>query len=531
MAMYLDVITGVNDILLRAVRTVGTKTALVDHSREVTYGGLYSEIGRVAGHLADHGVGPGDRVALLMANSVDWVVATLGTLRAGATSVPIPVTGTAEDVGFMLDDSGAATAIVDAEHAPLLHSLRESRPELGALRIVAGGSGELPSGVVSFDRWLAEDPAASPYDSLGVEEPAWILYTSGTTGKPKGVLLTQHSMMWVVGAGWMPFLEWNADDVMLNPLPLTHSYGLDVTLAALAVGGQMVTLPRFSPKQVLELLEEHPVTVLVGVPTTFAYLSRALRGKETEYRRRTLRVCVSGGAGLPAEIVEETEKALGAPLLDVYGATETSTAMTMNHWKASRVPGSCGVSLPGMAVRVVDPADDADRDPGSEGEVIVRGPGVMLGYHCRERETREALRNGWYRTGDLGSLDSTGHLRITGRLKDLIIRGGENISPVEIEHVAVQHAAVVDCAAVGQPHEALGEVPVLAIVCAEEGDARDRLIDEVAALCREMLPSFKQPETITAVDAIPRTGSGKVVRHRLKETVQGKFAGEHEKAT
>jgi rifamycin polyketide synthase module 1/2/3 len=230
---------------------------------------------------------------------------------------------------------------------------------------------------------------------------------------------------------------------------------------------------------------------------------------------------VSAGAVLAADIGERATAMLGAPILDAYGATEASTAITMCGVRGSAPRGSCGVSLPGMAVRVVDPQTTADRAAGEEGEVIARGPGIMLGYHERPRETADALRDGWYHTGDLGRLDAHGHLSITGRLKDIIIRGGENIAPAEIETVVIEHAAVGDCAVVGVEHDALGEVPVLAIVAASPAAGEPgELADVIAAYCRERLPRYKRPDRIVVVDSVPRTGSGKVMRHRLREAIE-----------
>jgi long-chain acyl-CoA synthetase len=327
-------------------------------------------------------------------------------------------------------------------------------------------------------------------------------------------------MMWVVAAGWLPFFEWGPQDLILSPLPLTHSYPLDATLASLSAGATKYVVGGFSPDKMLDLLETEDVTVLLGVPTVFTYLIHAQDEQHRPYTRGTLRMCISAGAVLAGELAERAEAALGAPILDAYGATEASTAITMSSPKGRTPRGSCGVSLPGMAVRVVDPETLADRAPGVEGEVIARGPGIMLGYHTRPDETAATLRGGWYHSGDLGTMDAHGNLAITGRLKDIIIRGGENIAPAEIETIAFELPEVEDCAVVGVPHEGLGEVPVLAVVGAGAGAGGGGLVDAVAAHCRERLPAFKQPDRVVVVDAVPRTGSGKVMRHRLREAIE-----------
>jgi acyl-CoA synthetase (AMP-forming)/AMP-acid ligase II len=281
-------------------------------------------------------------------------------------------------------------------------------------------------------------------------------------------------------------------------------------VAIVATGASGRVLPRFSTDRVLELLRTRPITLLAGVPTMFHYLADAL-GEDGRLDAQALRACVSAGAILPAELTERFEARAGVPLLDGYGITETSTMVTMNWPDGARPAGSCGLPLPGCAVRLVDPGTGADVEPGEEGELLVRGPQVMLGYHNRPEDTAEALRDGWYHSGDLARADAHGFLTITGRIKELIIRGGENIYPAEVEQAVAQHPDVEDAAVVGRPDEALGEVVVAFVV--PRGDDVDA--DAVKAFVGEHLAGFKVPAEVHAIDAIPRTGSGKVQRHKL----------------
>jgi len=449
-----------------------------------------------------------------MTNSASWVEASLATVRAGAVSVAVPAQATPEDAAYMLADSGARAVFADGAHAGATREAVGSDPALARIAILEEAPGTHSFGDLSG----GGSPRRIDEDARDIDLPAWILYTSGTTGRPKGVVLTQRSMMWVVAAGWLPFLEWGPGDHILCPLPLTHSYPLDTTLAALAAGATQHILGAFSPAATMGILNDHDVTALLGVPTVFSYLLHEHEVTGNRYARRTLRMGVSAGAVLPPDVCERATAMLGAPILDAYGATEASTAITICSPRGDAPRGSCGVGLPGMAVRVVDPVTGDDRDPDEEGEVIARGPGIMLGYHDRPEETAATLRNGWYHTGDLGRLDVHGHLSITGRLKDIIIRGGENIAPAEIESVVFEHPEVDDCAVVGVAHEALGEVPVLAIVGDAKAD-RDALAEAVAAYCRRRLPRYKRPDRIVVVETVPRTGSGKVMRHRLREVI------------
>jgi long-chain acyl-CoA synthetase len=283
-------------------------------------------------------------------------------------------------------------------------------------------------------------------------------------------------------------------------------------LSILATGATCRVMEKFSTSEAVRFLKTGEFTFFPGVPTMFHYLLQATRG-EMNLKFPGLRLCVSAGAIMPATLNREFEDHLGVKLLDGYGITETSTMVTMNWPTGGRVLGSCGIPLPGLAVRIVDP-NGQDVEPNQEGELIVRGPNVMSGYHNKPEETRNALRAGWYHTGDLARSDDNGFLTITGRLKELIIRGGQNIAPAEIEEVVNTFAAVLDCAVVGMAHEHLGEVPALFVV-----PRAGKVIESAALLahCRTHLSAYKVPHAVQMIAEIPRTGSGKIIRYKLRE--------------
>jgi acyl-CoA synthetase (AMP-forming)/AMP-acid ligase II len=253
-----------------------------------------------------------------------------------------------------------------------------------------------------------------------------------------------------------------------------------------------------------------------GVPTMFHYLLQRAQEAGVD-RLGNTRLCISAGAIMPATLNRAFEAHFGTMLLDGYGITETSTMVTMNWMSGTRVMGSCGIPVPGLAVRIVDPTTLEDLPIGAEGELIVRGPNLMQGYHNKPAETASALRKGWYHTGDLAKSDPNGYLTITGRIKELIIRGGQNIAPAEIEEVAILHPEVIDCAVVGVPHATLGEVPYLFVV-AEKNELD---VESLLAHCRVSLSSYKIPEATHIVSEIPRTGSGKIMRFKLVEALKG----------
>lgn len=481
--LHAEIVRPVPDLLRDAAERHGPRVALADRAGTRTYAELAERTARLAGHLRELGVGDGDVVLLLLPNGTALVEAYLAAVRAHAVAACLPVTATPDDVAFAVADCRATVVVTDAERAPLID---------GPTVLLAG-----------------EPPAQSPPppDDLPLDDPAFLLYTSGTTGRPKGVLLTQRGMLWVAAASWLPVLGLDADDHLLVPLPLSHSYPLDLTLAALTVGARVHLPERFSTPEVCALLADGGVTVLAGVPTTFAYLLEG--GIPTA---PALRLCLTAGALLAPALRERVEKGLGVPLVDAYGATEASTVIAMTSPRGGHPAGSCGLPPPGVACRVVDPATGEDVPPDVEGELIVRGPGVMLGYLERPDETARTLREGWYHTGDLARQDRNAFLTITGRVKDIIIRGGENIAPAEIENVAIEHPEVADCAVTGAPDRLLGEVPVLYVV-ARAG--REPAPEDVLAWCRERLPAYKVPAAVHVVAGIPRTASGKIRRHLL----------------
>ena len=514
-----ELIRPISELLVRQAETLGTEIALRDEQHSVSFRQLADRSRRFAGSLRASGIQPGDRVAIYMANGTNWAIAMLGTICSGAIGVAIPAKIAPAEADFMLTDSGASAVVVDAERLEIIRDvLRPDRARSGTNLVVEGTDGEhLEANERRFED-LVSHGSSLDENALDLDSDACIIYTSGTSGRPKGVLLSQRNLMWVVAAGWVPFLEWTTEDLILCPLPMTHSYPLDAMLAALVVGATHYMTDGFSAAKTLEILENEDVTVILAVPTILSYLANELTLPGIEYTRRTLRMCISAGAVLAADTGAQATELLGAPILDAYGATEAATAITMCSLRGDSPAGSCGVSLPAMAVRVVDPVTDSDCAPNEEGEIIARGPGIMRGYFNRPAETEAALRGGWYRTGDLGSFDRHGNLTISGRLKDVIIRGGENISPGEIENVVIQHPGVADCVVIGEPHEFLGEVPLLVVVPAASVDV-ESLPHLILQLCQDKLAPYKQPERVVVLHQIPRTGSGKAMRHRLRETL------------
>lgn len=510
-----DLIVPVSVLLKRHAAQTPAKLAYKDASTSVNYAELERSTAYLAGHLQDAGIEPGDSVAIFLPNSVPWVESCLAVTRAAAISVPISYDSTVPEIAYRLEDAQCKVIITTDERHPLIQGLLAANPAIKTLILVSRGEARAEG--LRFDTLREQPPKSLPRDPASIDETSFIIYTSGTTGRAKGVLLTQRSMLWVVAACWAPVAQLSHQDYVLSPLPLFHSYALNLSvLGILATGASEYILEKFSTSDVMKLLQAEPFTVLPGVPTMFHYLLEAARN-EPDCAFPNLRVCLSAGAIMPAPINQEFEQRFGVKLLDGYGITETSTMVTMNWIEGGRSMGSCGLPVPGLSVRLIQPSTGLDVETGEEGELIVRGPNVMRGYHNKPQETAQALKNGWYYTGDLAKSDPSGFLTITGRLKELVIRGGQNIAPAEVEEAVCAHETVLDCAVVGAPHAHLGEVPV-AFVVARPGMSvvADILIEH----CRQRLSAYKVPAAIHLVNEIPRTGSGKIIRFKLKETLK-----------
>jgi rifamycin polyketide synthase module 1/2/3 len=504
-----DLIKPIDSLLSEKAARHPDKPAFQDRHRAVSYRELDERTRNVAGHLTTLGVGSGDRIALFLGNSVEAVEGNLAAVRMGAVAVPINPRSSPSEADYMLATSSARVAIVDAAH---LEAVLKVAANSRALRhVILAGAADDERGTLTFERLAADEPPQSSVPGDRLDDPAWMVYTSGTTGRPKGVMLSQRGCLWVVAACWAPIVGLCADDLVLSPLPLFHSYAIDLCIAGvLAVGATEYVCERFRAPDVLDLLSREPITLMPGVPTMFHRLLEAARDRGLGCP--TLRTCVSAGAIMPVALNREFEQTFAVPVLDGYGITETSTMVTMNWPDGTRVMGSCGLPVPGTAVRIVDPATGRDVDSEHDGELWVRGPQVMLGYHENRPATREALAGGWYHTGDLAHTDHNGYITITGRIKELIIRGGENIYPAEVEAALAGSHQVLDVAVAGQPDEELGET-VVAYVVARNPPVFDER--QLRQSCAKRLAPYKLPTRIELIDEIPRTGSGKVMRHKL----------------
>ncbi|MEU3354634.1 type I polyketide synthase [Streptomyces sp. NPDC037389] len=489
----------------------GGNTAYEDARRSVTYRELERRTARLAGHLQRLGVRPGDRVALCLGNRVELVESCLAVVRAGAVGVLLDPGATDAELAHQLRDCEPVLAFTEAAPPPVTgHAGPALRTVAVGAAATTGNGPATALASLAFEDLATTDPGIPPRDDLGLDEPAWIHYTSGTTGRTKGVVSSQRAALWSVAAGYVPLWGLGPRDRLLWPLPMTHAYAHSLCLTGVvSVGASACLLDRgASPAQAPA---GRPFTLLAGVPATYRLLMDETR-RASRPPLPGLRLCVTGGAPCPEELRAEVEERLGAPLLDGYGSTETCGKIAITPLTAAPAGASTPpVPLPGVDVRLTEPTTGEDVTGGDEGEIRVRGPLLMIGYHDRPDETARALGDGWYRTGDLGRRTRHGGLLVTGRVKELIISGGENINPSEVENVLLRCPGVTDAAVVGGPHDVLGQVPVAFVVPGPQGVDHEA----VRRACRDQLSAFKVPVEIHESTALPRTVSGKTERRLL----------------
>jgi long-chain acyl-CoA synthetase len=485
--------------LARAAAAHPDHVAIRLGDQSVTFAELDERSARVAGLLAERGFTRGDRVGVMMPNVAEFAALYYGVLRAGGVVVPMNPLLKAREVAYYLSDSGAR--VVFAWHAV---------------------GDEVPDGVAGTSAILV-DPATFP-SVLATVAPAYqivdrdaadtavLLYTSGTTGQPKGAELTHSNMTKNVEVTLSDLLRLGPDDVVFGGLPLFHSFGQTVTLnAAIAAGATLVLLPRFEPAQALKLLARHRVTVFAGVPTMYSALLGVADAER--YDVTALRVCVSGGAAMPVEVLKQFEERFGATVLEGYGLSETSPVASFNQPGQVRKPGSIGTPVRGVEMRVVD---DVGRPlpQGEVGEIAIRGHNVMKGYWNRPDATADAIdADGWFKTGDMGRVDEDGYFYIVDRKKDLIIRGGYNVYPREIEEVLYEHPDVHEAAVLGVPHAELGE-EVAAAVALKPG-ARTTTA-ELRDFVRSQVAAYKYPRTVRLLDELPKGPTGKILKREIR---------------
>ena len=488
------------DNLVQSAAEHGDRVAIKLDDVELTYAQLDAAASGIANLLRERGVEAGDRVGIMLPNVPYFPVAYYGVLKLGGVVVPMNVLLKKREVGFYLSDPEAKALFAWHDFA----EAAEAGAEEAGTDLILVKPGE-------FEQLVGEHEHVFETVDRDDDDTAVILYTSGTTGTPKGAELT-HSNLSRNVAAFSEFTGIDETGVVLGALPLFHSFGQTCGLNASVKAGACLTLiPRFDPGKALEIIQRDKVTVFEGVPTMYAAMLNH-PGRDS-FDTSCLELCASGGSAMPVEVMRTFEEAFGCKVLEGYGLSETSPVASFNHPDRERKPGSIGTPIAGVEMKVVD--DDGNEvAQGEPGEIVIRGHNVMKGYWNRPEATAESItKDGWFHTGDMATVDEEGYFFIVDRKKDLIIRGGYNVYPREIEEVIYEHPAVREVAVVGVPHDELGE-EIGAAIALKEGETATE--DEIRQHVKDQVAAYKYPRVVWFVEELPKGPTGKILKREIQ---------------
>jgi long-chain acyl-CoA synthetase len=508
-------------LLEDSARNHPERTAVVLGETRLTYAQVNAAANQVANMLVARGIRPGDKVALSCPNLPYFPVVYYGILKAGAVVVPLNVLLKGREIGYHLNDSQARAYFCFQGTADLPMGA-EGHTGFGQadgcehfFLITADPAAPSPiEGAETMGQALAGQPPVFEAVLAAETDPAVILYTSGTTGQAKGAELSHSNLILNALTCNRLFASTPATDTHLLVLPLFHSFGSTVNMnAGFATAATLVLLPRFDAAAAVKLLESENVTFFAGVPTMYWGLLNALSdGVDVQRIADNMRVAVAGGSSLPVEIIHQVKQRFGVQILEGYGLSETSPVATFSDPQREPRPGSIGIPIWGVEVKLIDQEWNTIEGADEIGEIAIRGHNIMRGYYNRPEATAEVMRDGWFRSGDLGRRDKDGFYYIVDRAKDMIIRGGFNVYPREIEEVLMTHEAVSLAAVIGVPHQQHGE-EIKAFVIRTEGSTVTE--DELIAWAKEQMAGYKYPRMVAFVDSLPMTATGKLLKREL----------------
>jgi long-chain acyl-CoA synthetase len=486
-------------ILTETAERFGDRIAMKLDDLELNYALLNEGSARIAGELKARGFERGDRVGIMLPNVPYFPVVYYGVLRAGGVVVPMNVLLKGREVAFYLKDSGAKLMFGWHDFGEAAQTGAE---EAGA-DVIDVKPGE-------FEQLVMGATADHDVADVAGDDTAVILYTSGTTGTPKGAELT-HDNLRTNAQITQRLGSSDENDTILGALPLFHSFGQTCGMnGGVTAGARLTLIPRFDPGKALEIIQRDKVTIFQGVPTM--YVAMLNHPEADSFDTSSLRLCLSGGASMPVEVMRGFEQRFGCKVLEGYGLSETSPVASFNHADRERKPGSIGTPIEGVEMKVFDESDN-EVAQGEVGEIVIRGHNVMKGYWQRPDATEETMRGGWFHSGDMAKVDEDGYFFIVDRKKDMIIRGGYNVYPREVEEVLYEHPAVAECAVVGVPDDKMGE-EVGAAVCLKEGQSASE--DELRDHVKENVASYKYPRRIWFVDELPKGPTGKILKREIE---------------
>jgi long-chain acyl-CoA synthetase len=505
-----------------SAKKFASKPAYYFMDQSCTYAELDGAISKFASGLEKLGIKQGDHVALLLGNSPHFVISLYGALRLGATVIPVNPIYTPDEIGYILNNGDVKVVIALDLAIPLVEKMHHSLPKIEHYIFCETDSNTSVESKIenllgyskmkSFSEVSAAGDVTFKGPELKDDDTAIILYTSGTTGKPKGAMLS-HMNLYSNAKDVSEYLKMSPDDRIVTVLPMFHVFCLTVALnAPLLSGATLLIAPKFSPKEIFDLIKENQATVFAGVPTMYNFLFQYPDGYPEDLN--SLRLCISGGASLPIALLKNFEQRFNVLVSEGYGLSEASPVTCFNPLDRPRKPGSIGTSILRVENKILNELGE-EVPVGAVGELVVRGPNVMKGYYKMPEETAAAIRNGWLHTGDLARMDEDGYFYIVDRKKDLIIVGGYNVYPREVEEVIYNHPDVVEVAVLGVPDTNLGEAVKAYVVSKNPELSEEQLLD----YCREHLAKYKNPTSIEFLVELPKNTTGKILRRALKVQV------------
>lgn len=493
------------------------KTAYFFMDQPVSYAELDGAVTKFASGLEQMGVKKGDHIALLLGNSPHFIIALYGAMRLGATVIPVNPIYTPDEIGYILQNGDVKVVIALDLLIPLAEKMGGMLPKVESyifcetdptkkIDVFANLKMKSFSSVIDSGETAFEGP------ELNEDDVAVILYTSGTTGKPKGAMLT-HKNLYSNAKDIGEYLKMNSSDRVITTLPMFHVFSLSVVVnAPLISGSTLLIVPKFSPKEIFRLAKKYEATVFAGVPTMYNFLYQYPDGNPKDIS--TLRLCISGGSSMPVALLKNFEKKFNVFVSEGYGLSEASPVTSFNPLDRPRKPGSIGTSILNVENKVVNELGE-EVPVGQVGELVVRGPNVMKGYYKMTEETAVTIRDGWLYTGDLARMDEEGYIYIVDRKKDLVIVGGFNVYPREVEEVLYEHPEIVEAAVIGVPDPDQGEA-IKSFVVRKNPTLTEA---DIIEYCKQHLAKYKLPKTIEFLEELPKNTTGKILRRALKEQV------------
>jgi len=518
-----------SNIPFNSARHNGERTAIRFGQNSLSYQELTRQISAIAYALQQHGIKKGDKVALLLPNVPQFSVCYYAILAAAGVVVPLNVLFTADEIHYHLKDSDSVAVIVwEAFLNHALEAVNDTQCHYVIACRLPNSESPLPSGVLDYGQLMQTSLAEERSRHFDVyptspDDSAVILYTSGTTGRPKGAELTHFNLY--DNARWVAerlmrrekdkLLLFGPGHVALAALPLFHSFGQTVIQNAFLMHGASISLlSRFTPKDTAETIFSHKVTFFAGVPTM--YIAMLNDAHVNEQNLASLKYAISGGAPLPVEILAQFKERFGISILEGYGLSETSPVACFNNLMAPQKPGTVGPAIDICEVKIVDKSGE-DLPQGDLGEIVIRGTNIMKQYYKQRKATQEAVRNGWFFTGDIGRIDQEGFVSIVDRKKDMILHGGMNVYPREVEEIIYQHESIAEAAVIGLPDPLHGETVVAVLALKPDHELHKH---ELAHHCRKHLASFKVPRRIIIMNSLPKGPTGKILKREIKTAIE-----------